>query len=85
MRHPSTAIGFEWDENNEWKLEQRGIYAEDVEHVFDNEPSFLKNKRSGAARWPMDGRDAAGRRLRICILWGDEDVGTLRAITGWKL
>ncbi len=60
MRHPSFAARFEWDENKESKLAQRGIYAEDVEYVFENEPTFLKNKRSGSARWLMDGRDRSG-------------------------
>lgn len=85
MRHPSTAAQFEWDEDNEAKLALRGIYAEDVEYVFDNNPVFQKNKRSHAARWLMDGRDRSGRWLRICILWSDEGTGTLRAVTGWPL
>lgn len=58
MRHPSMATAFEWDDNNEPKLASRNVYPEDVEDVFENEPIFRKNKRSGTARWLMLGQTA---------------------------
>jgi hypothetical protein len=57
-----------------------------VEDVFlgtwGEEPEFKRNKKAGTARWMMTGRDRSGRRLRIGILWADEEERILKAIHG---
>ena len=80
-RHPSTAEAFDWDDGNVEKLARRGVSPEDVEEIWLNEPQYLHNKRAGSAAWLMVGRDLGGRRLRIGIVWEDEAIGILRAIT----
>ena len=57
MRHPSTAVGFEWDEANEDKLAKRGIRFHEVEGVWRNEPRYYRNKKTGGAVWMMIGVD----------------------------
>ena len=83
--HPSRALAFEWDENNEDKLARRNIHATDVEHVWANRPRYQKNKTSGTAAWKMIGRDAGGRTLCIGVLWADANDRILRAIFGWPV
>lgn len=85
VRHPATAVEFEWDEGNVPKLEARDIHTWHVEEAHANGPEYRRNKRAGAARWAMIGRDDDGRLLRIHILWADQSAGVLRAIGGWCL
>lgn len=88
-RHPGTAVRFDWDEHNEAKLALRNITPGDVEEVFEGawgeKPLFKRNKKAGTARWMMFGRDRGGRRLRIGVLWADEEERVLRAIHGLPL
>lgn len=87
-RHPASAERFDWDDweaerGNVAKLAARAITPEDVEHVWQHEPQYRRNKNSATASWLMTGRDLSGRTLTIGILWKDPQEGTLRAITGW--
>jgi len=85
VRHPGTAVEFEWDDDNVPKLGLRDIRPQDVEHVLWNGPRWLRNKRAGTADWLMEGRDSGGRRLLVGVLWRDEEEGVLRAITAREL
>lgn len=86
MRHPSSAVAFQWDEANEDKLARRGIRPWEVERLWANAPRYVRNKRAGTAVWMMLGRDPhSGRRLKIGILWADERGGILRAIHGLEI
>ncbi len=86
VRDPRTAIGFEWDDENELRLALRGITPDMVERVFENEPDFYRGKKHGTARWMMEGRDpVTGQWLRLGILWSDRRAGMLRAIHGLNL
>lgn len=81
QRHPATARGFDWDDGNEGKLGHRGIKPHEVEGVWGNRPRYRRNKRSGTARWMMEGMDpGSGKRLRVGIVWADEGERILRAI-----
>lgn len=63
VRHPRTAVEFEWDENNEPKLAVREIRPADVEALFwQGGPEWRRSKASGTGDWFMIGRDAAGTR-----------------------
>lgn len=81
MRDPRTAVAFDWDDANEFKLAARGVLPVEVERVFDNSPVFYRGKRKGTARWMMQGQDpVTGRRMRVGVLWKDAKAGVLRAI-----
>jgi hypothetical protein len=81
VRHPTTAVGFEWDTGNVDKLAVRGILIQEVEGVWGNKPHYSRNKRSGSAIWMMVGKDpVSGKRLKVGIIWADEEERILRAI-----
>src|SRR5215211_5877759 len=81
VRHPSTAVGFEWDHANEDKLAERGIKPWEVEGVWGNKPRYRRNKKSLTAKWIMEGTDpVSGKRLKVGIIWTDEGGRILRAI-----
>ena len=81
MRHPATAVSFEWDQNNVDKLAERGILAHEVEGVWGNKPRYSRNKRRGSATWMMVGTDpVSGKRLKVGIIWADEEERLLTAI-----
>jgi hypothetical protein len=81
VRHPATAKNFDWDSGNEDKLAERGIRPQEVEGVWGNKPRYKRNKRSLTAKWIMEGTDPdSGKKLRVGIIWADEDERTLRAI-----
>lgn len=86
MKHPITAIEFQWDEHNERELAAHDIRPAQVEQVFfDANPQWAPNKKSAAGTWLMTGPDLGGRMLTISIMWADEDERILRAITGWRV
>lgn len=81
MRHPATALGFDWDHGNVDKLGERGILIHEVEGVWGNKPRYSRNKKSGSATWMMVGTDpVSGKKLKVGIIWADEDERILRAI-----
>jgi hypothetical protein len=81
VRHPATAVDFEWDKDNEDKLAERGITASEVEGVWGNKPSYKRNKKAGSATWMMVGADPdSGEKLKVGIIWADEGQRILRAI-----
>lgn len=81
MRHPATAVGFEWDNGNEDKLAERGIMASEVEGVWGNKPGYKRNKKVGSATWMMVGADPdSGKKLKVGIIWADVGQRILRAI-----
>jgi len=81
VRHPATAVGFEWDKDNEDKLAERGIKASEVEGVWGNKPRYGRNKKVGSATWMMVGTDPdSGKKLKVGIIWADEGDRILRAI-----
>ena len=57
MRHPSTAVGFDWDSANVGKLALRNVRPDEVEAIWANRPRYFRNKREGSATWMMLGRD----------------------------
>jgi hypothetical protein len=80
VRHPSTAVGFEWDHANEDKSAERGRPHE-VEGVWGNKPRYRRNKKTGSAVWMMIGVDPdSGKKLKVGIIWADEGERILRAI-----
>jgi hypothetical protein len=86
MRDPRTASAFDWDEHNEGKLALRGIFADEVERLFENRPDFYRGRRRGTARWMMEGQDpVTGKWLRIGVVWRDAKAGILRAIHGLEI
>jgi len=81
VRHPSSAVGFDWDSANIDKLAIRNVQPDEVEAIWTNRPQYFRNKREGSTTWMMVGRDPrSGRVLRVGILWLDEREGVLRAI-----
>jgi hypothetical protein len=81
VRHPATAVDFEWDSGNEDKLAERGITAWEVEGVWGNKPRYRRNKKTGSAVWMMVGTDpVSGKKLKVGIIWADEGERILRAI-----
>lgn len=81
MRHPATAVDFEWDSGNVDKLAKRGIFIHEVEGVWGNKPRYTRNKKSLTAKWIMEGTDpGSGKRLKVGIIWADEEERILRAI-----
>ncbi|HEV8653506.1 MAG TPA: hypothetical protein VG276_29940 [Actinomycetes bacterium] len=81
MRHPATAVDFEWDDANEDKLAERGIKPHEVEGVWRNDPRYRRNKKEGSAVWMMIGADPySGKKLKVGIIWADEGGRILRAI-----
>ena len=88
MRHPSSAVRFEWDDGNVNKLAERNVRPDEVEAIWSNRPRprYFRNKKAGSATWMMVGQDPrSGRRLRVGILWADEKDGVLRAIHAIEL
>lgn len=83
VAHPSSAVGFDFDDGNLEKLARRGISPSHVRQVHRNGPMFRRNKRSVTATWLMTGRDDGGRELVVAVLWADEAERILRPITGW--
>jgi hypothetical protein len=82
----ASASRFDWDDGNVDKLAERGVRPEEVEGIWANRPRYLRNKRTGSATWMMVGTDPrSGKRLRIGILWVDEEEGVLRAIHALEL
>ena len=43
--HPSRAVGFEWDDNNEGHLARHGITPDEAEQVVLNGPAWMRNKK----------------------------------------
>jgi len=81
VRHPSSAERFDWDDANIDKLAIRNVRPDEVEAIWANRPQYRRNKRKGTAMWMMVGCDPrSGRRLKVGILWLDEQEGVLRAI-----
>jgi len=81
VRHPATAVGFDWDKGNEDKLAERGIAAQEVEGVWGNKSRYRRNKKAGSAIWMMVGTDpVSGKKLKVGIIWADEGERILRAI-----
>jgi uncharacterized DUF497 family protein len=81
VRHPATAVEFEWDQGNVDKLAERGILIHEVEGVWGNKPRYSRNKKAGSATWMMVGTDpVSGKRLKVGIVWVDEKERILRAI-----
>jgi hypothetical protein len=81
VRHPATAVDFEWDQGNVDKLAERGILTHEVEGVWGNKPRYSRNKKGGSAIWMMVGIDpVSGKRLKVGIIWADEGERILRAI-----
>lgn len=81
MRHPATAVGFDWDAANVDKLGERGILPHEVEGVWGNKPRYRRNKKAGSAIWMMLGTDpVSGKKLKVGIIWADEGERILRAI-----
>jgi hypothetical protein len=88
-RHPSSADYIEYDPGDEAcgregaleHLARHDISAQEVEQVFKNGPTWLRNKKGRRANWRMIGSTDGGRPLDIKVLW-DEDRGALLPITG---
>jgi uncharacterized DUF497 family protein len=81
VRHPATAVDFEWDQGNVDKLGERGILIHEVEGVWGNKPRYSRNEKGGSATWMMVGTDpVSGKKLKVGIIWADEDERILRAI-----
>lgn len=73
---------FEWDEGNEEELGRHRITPYEVEQVFENEPTWARNKRGRAGDWIVVGRTNGGRVLTIVfLLKGETDI--VRPVTGW--
>ena len=86
VRHPATAVDFEWNQGNVDKLAERGILIHEVEGVWGNKPRYNRNKKAGSATWWMIGMDpVSGKKLKIGIRWADEEERILRAITALDL
>jgi hypothetical protein len=86
VRHPSTALDFEWDDANGDKLAERGILIHEVEGLWGNNPRFTRNKKAGSATWWMIGTDpVSGKKLKVGVLWAVEEDRILRAITALDL
>ena len=81
--HPSDASECEWDDGNQSELARHGVTPEEVEQVFDNQPTWIPNKRNRAGDWKMVGATNGGRRLTIIVRVATDDY-RLRAITGWN-
>jgi len=86
LRHPATAVAFDWDDSNLDKLAERGIKPHEVEGLWANRPRYRRNKKSGTARWMMEGTDpTSGKHLKIGLIWADEGERIIRAIHGLDL
>ena len=48
MRHPATAVDFEWDQGNVDKLAERGILVHEVEGVWGTSPATAGTGRRAA-------------------------------------
>jgi len=74
-------VGFEWNQGNVDKLAERGILIQEVEGVWGNKPRYSRNKKGRSATWMMVGRDpVSGKKLKVGIIWADEEERILRAI-----
>jgi len=80
--HPSRAIGFEWDENNENHLARHGITPNEAEQVVLNGPAWMRNKKGRSGDWKAVGITDGGSALTIIVAVNSND-GVLRVITGW--
>ncbi len=48
MRHPATAVDFEWDQGNIDKLAERGILIHEVEGSGETSPATAGTRRGAA-------------------------------------
>lgn len=80
---PYHALALVWDDEFEEHVAPRNITGWECREVFDNQPRFRENAADRTADYAMYGVTDAGRRLRVYVVWDDDQARTLRAVTAW--